>query len=159
MSKFNPLMWSKPRVIWRYGAAALSVGAALVLSRLPALHLQNAPSSLFLLAVMFSAWFGGVGPGLLAMVVSSVCFDYFFVPPMYSLTVKPEEMPRLATFVVSALFVGALGAAERSATESLRRTRDYLAETVQALQTTNEALQAESRERMQIENRLRRSEG
>jgi PAS domain S-box-containing protein len=159
MSKFNPLMWSKPRVIWRYGAAALSVGAALVLSRLPALHLQNAPSSLFLLAVMFSAWFGGVGPGLLAMVVSSVCFDYYFVPPMYSLTVKPEEMPRLATFVVSALFVGALGAAERSATESLRRTRDYLAETVQALQTTNEALQAESRERMQIENRLRRSEG
>src|SRR5271156_831051 len=159
MSKFNPLLGPKPSAIWRYGAAVLSVGAALIVSRLPALHLQNAPSSLFLLAVMFSAWFGGVGPGLLATVVSSVCFDYYFVAPMYSLVVKPEEIPRLASFVVSALFVGALGAAQRSATESLRSARDFLAETVQELQRTNEALQTESRERTQVEERLRRSEG
>jgi PAS domain S-box-containing protein len=159
MSKFNPLLGPKTSVIGRYGAAVLSVGAALILSRSPALHLQDAPASLFLLAVMFSAWFGGVGPGLLATAVSCVCFDYYFVPPMYSLLVKPEEIPRLATFIVSALFVGALGAAQQSATESLRRARDYLAETVQELQRTNQALLAESRERMQIENRLRRSEG
>jgi hypothetical protein len=31
-----------------------------------ALHLEAAPVSLFLCAVMLSAWFGGVGPGLLA---------------------------------------------------------------------------------------------
>jgi len=159
MSKFNPLLGPKPSVIRRYGAAVASVALALTLAQLPALHLQSAPASLFLLAVMFSAWFGGVGPGLLAAVVSSFCFDYYFVPPMYSLAVKPEEIPRFAVFIISALFVGALGAAQRNATESLRQARDFLAETVQELRRTNEALEAESRERTQIENRLRRSEG
>src|SRR5580693_5245114 len=122
MSKFNPLMWSKPRVIWRYGAAALSVGAALVLSRLPALHLQNAPVSLFLCAVMFSAWFGGVGPGLLATLFSGLAFYYSFLPPVDSFVTKPSQIPRFLIFVVSALFVGSLSVAQRRTTESLRRT-------------------------------------
>jgi C4-dicarboxylate-specific signal transduction histidine kinase len=157
MSRFNPLLWSKPPVIWSYGLAVLSVGAALIISRSPALHLQNAPVSLFLSAVIFSAWCGGVGPGLLAMGLSTLCFDYYFVPPTHSLFVKPEEMPRLAIFTVSALFVGALGAAQRSATESLKRARDDLKGTVKELQRSNEALQAESLERKQAEEALRQA--
>ena len=47
---------SKPPAIWSYGLAVLSVGAALIISRSPAIHLQNAPVSLFLSAVIFSAW-------------------------------------------------------------------------------------------------------
>jgi len=31
---------------------------------------EQSPVSLFLIAVMFSAWYGGLGPGLLSMVVS-----------------------------------------------------------------------------------------
>src|SRR5260370_35979209 len=61
--------------------------------------------------------------------------------------------------MVSALFVGALSVAQRSATESLRRARDDLKETVQELRSTNEALEAESRERERAEESLRRSEG
>jgi PAS domain S-box-containing protein len=61
--------------------------------------------------------------------------------------------------MTSALFVGALSVAQRSATESLRRARDELNVRLQEIQRTNEALRAESRERMQVENRLRRSEG
>jgi PAS domain S-box-containing protein len=159
MSRFNPLLWPKPPVIWSYGIAVLSVTVALTITRWPPLHLRDSPASLFLCVVMFSAWFGGVGPGLLAAAVSAVSFDYYFLLPTHSLFVRPDEIPRFAIFTVSALFVGALGAAQRSATESLRRARDYLTETVKELQRTNEALQAESRERMQVENRLRRSEG
>jgi PAS domain S-box-containing protein len=61
--------------------------------------------------------------------------------------------------MVSAVFVGSLTVAQRSATESLRRARDDLKVRVQEIQQTNQALQAESHERIQIENRLRRSEG
>src|ERR1700722_2594265 len=158
MSRFNPLLWSKPRVISSYGAAVLSVMAALLLSRWPALHLETAPASLFLCAVMFSAWLGGVGPGLLATVLSCLAFNYYFLAPVYSFAVKSAELPRLVVFAVSALIAGSLSAAQRSATESLRSARDYLTETVKELQRTNLALQAESRERMQIDDRLRRSE-
>ena len=159
MSRSYPLLWPKPPAIWGYGIAVLSVGAALVISRLPAIHLQDAPVSLFLCAVLLSAWFGGIGPGFLATALSALAFNYYFLPPIHSLGPKPDEIPRLVIFTVSALFVGSLSAAERSAIESFRRARDDLKKTVQELQNTNEALQAESDERQRAEEALRRSEG
>jgi C4-dicarboxylate-specific signal transduction histidine kinase len=60
--------------------------------------------------------------------------------------------------MVSALFVGSLGAAQRSATESLRRARDDLRGTVQELQRSNEALQTESLERKHAEESLREAQ-
>jgi len=158
MSRSNPLLWPKPPAIWSYGIAVLSVAAALIISRLPAVHLQDAPVSLFLCAVLLSAWFGGIGPGLLATALSALAFNYYFLPPIHSLGPKPDEIPRLVIFTVSALFVGSLSAAERSAIESLRRTRDDLRKTVQELQSTNEALQAESLERKHAEEARREAQ-
>src|ERR1700740_1849079 len=108
MSRFNPLLWPKPSAIWGYGIAILSVPAALIISRLRAVHLQDAPVSLFLCAVILSAWFGGIGPGLLATVLSALAFNYYFLPPIHSLTLKTDEIPRLVIFTVSALFFGRL---------------------------------------------------
>ena len=158
MSSLNPLLWSRPSATWGYGIAVLSVAAALTASRLPAIHLQDAPVSLFLCAVILSAWFGGVGPGLLATALSALAFSYYFLPPIHSLGPKPDEIPRLVIFVVSALFVGSLSAAQRSATESLRRASDDLKGTVKELQSTNEALEAESRERKRAEESLRQAQ-
>lgn len=158
MSRPNPLLWRKPSAIWSYWIAVLAVGLALAISRWPVLHLQEAPVSLFLCAIILSAWFGGVWPGLLATALSALAFYYYFLPPVYSLGAKPEEIPRLGIFFLSALFVGTLTVAQRSATESLRRARDDLKVRIQEIQLTNDALQAESRERIEIEDRLRRSE-
>src|SRR5256884_6245235 len=52
-------------------------------------------SDLFLCAVILSAWFGGIRPGLLATALSAPAFYYYFLPPIYSLGAKPGEMPRL----------------------------------------------------------------
>jgi len=158
MFRSNPLLWPKPPAIWSYWIAVLSVGAALILSRWPPLHLQDAPVSLFLCAVILSAWFGGVWPGLLATVLSAFAFYYYFLPPIHSLDAKPEEIPRLVVFMLSALFVGALSVAQRSATESLRRARDDLKGTVQELQKSNEALQTESLERKHAEEARREAQ-
>ena len=158
MSKFNPLLWRKPPAIWDFGIAVLSVIAALLIARWPPLHLEGAPASLFLCAVVMSAWLGGIGPGLLALVLSCLAFNYYFLEPRYSFAMKSDEIPRFVVFAVSALVAGSLSAAQSSATESLRSARDYLTETVKELQRTNNALQTESRERMQIEKSLRRSE-
>jgi PAS domain S-box-containing protein len=158
MSSSDPLLWRKPLLIWKYGIALLAVTAALAISRLPSFHLQTAPVSLFLCAVMVSAWLGGFGPGLFATVLSILAFNYYFLEPLYSLGVKPEEIPRAFVFVLSALFVGTLSAAQRSATESLKRTRDHLKDTVKELEKTNEIMQAESGERKRAEDQLQRSQ-
>src|SRR3977135_4035229 len=158
MARLNPLLWPKLPAIWSYWIAFISVAARLIISRWPTLYLQDAPVSLFLCAVILSAWFGGVWPGLLATALSALAFYYFFPPPIYSLNAKAEEIPRFAIFMVSALFVGSLTVAQRGATESLRRARDDLKGIVQELQRTNEVLQAASRERDRAEESLRRSE-
>ncbi|MCU1310461.1 MAG: sensor signal transduction histidine kinase protein [Candidatus Angelobacter sp.] len=158
MSRFNPFLWRRPPVILRYGIAVLSVTVALILSSWAALHLQAAPVSLFLSAVMLAAWFGGVGPGLLAVVFSVFVFYYYILPPIGLGAKAADEIPRLLAFTTSTLVVGLLSAAQRSATESLRRTRDDLKGSVQELEMTNLALQAESGERKEAENDLRRSQ-
>jgi len=106
MSRSTPFLWPKPRLIWGYGIAVLSVSGALIISRVPGLRLESAPVSLFLCAVMLSAWFGGIGPGLLATTLSDLAFYYYFLAPTHLLVAKPEELPRLVIFTVSALLVG-----------------------------------------------------
>ena len=151
--------WPKAREIWSYGIALLSVSSALVIAQWPPLRLETAPVSLFLGAIMITAWYGGIGPGLVATALSSFAFDYYFLPPIYSLVAKPGQIPRLIVFTLSAVFVGALSAAQRSATESLKRTRDVLREKVQELERSHEALHAESVERKHAEEALREAQG
>jgi PAS domain S-box-containing protein len=107
--------------------------------------------SLFLCAVIFSAWFGGVRPGLLAMALSVLAFDYYFLPPTYSLAVEITQLPRLLLFALLAFFVLSLSAAQKSATESLKQAHDDL-------KRNNKALQAEIVERKRLEDELRQRE-
>jgi signal transduction histidine kinase len=137
-----------------YGVAALSVTVALVVARWLDIHFVTAPVSLLLSAIMVSAWFGGVRPGLVAVGLSLLGFNYYFVPPPHSLAVEMREVPRLVIFGLSALFVGSLSAAQRSATESLRDARDDLGRTVRELRRSNEALLAENAERKRAEQAL-----
>jgi C4-dicarboxylate-specific signal transduction histidine kinase len=145
-------------VIWNYGIAVLSVAAVATISLWPSFHLQTAPASLFLCAILFGAWLGGAGPGLLATTLAAIVFYYYFLPPVHSFASKPEEIPRFVVFLVAALFIWSLSTAQKSATESLRRARDELKATVQQLRTTNQALQAESLERKHAEEELRQTQ-
>jgi len=116
-------------VFLNYGVPVLSVGATIVVARCLDVYLNAAPVSLFICAVMFSAWFGGFRPGLLATVLSILAFKYYFVPPIYSFAVETAEIPRAVVFALAAFFVGSLSAGQRSATEALQtseqRFRDY----------------------------------
>jgi two-component system sensor kinase FixL len=140
-----PQWWRKPPALLSYGLAVLSSISAIVVES----WLQSgATVSLFLCAIILSAWFGGIGPGLFASAISILSFRYFFLSPIYSLAVDVEHLPRIALFVLVSLFVGSLTAAQRSAAESLRDARDDL-------QKKNIALQAENIERKRREDKLR----
>jgi PAS domain S-box-containing protein len=144
----------KQPLILSYGVAVLSVIAALIITLWLRMELgqQSTPIvGLFLCAIMFSAWFGGFWPGVLAIALSLLTFVYYFETPFYSLAVDIKEIPRLLIFALSALFVGSLSAAQRSKAESLRRARDTLDGAVQELKQTNVALRAEIAERKRAE--------
>ena len=143
----------------RWGVAIVSVASAVILAQVLEHYWQSTPFvSLFLCAIMFSAWFGGFKPGLLAIALSVLAFDYYFLLPTHSLVPNLNELPRLVLFSIAALMVGLLSAAQRSATESLRRARDDLAAKVQELKSANEALHAENAERKLAEAALQKAQ-
>src|ERR1700730_7123383 len=135
MAKSSPPPWlSKQSAISRYMVAMLSVAVAAVAAQVLTifLHTEPIPSSM-ISAIMFAAWFGGCGPGLLAIVLALLAFHYYVVPPVNSFALKHnllslglQELPRLFLFSIAALFVVFLSSTQRRAVESLRRSRDDL---------------------------------
>jgi PAS domain S-box-containing protein len=152
------LLGYKPSRIGSYGIVLLSIGVALIISRWAYVQLKVSPGAFFICAVMLSAWFGGVWPGLLAAGLATFAFHYYFLPPTHALGLRPAELAKLLPFMLTTNLVALLSAAQRSAKEAVRRTSDELKETVQNLMRTNEALHSESREREQAEKRMGRSE-
>lgn len=71
-----------------YGVALLSVALALGINLKLSPYLDATPTPPFFAAVMVSAWYGGLGPGLLATAVSTVVINYFFVEPVYALSIS-----------------------------------------------------------------------
>ena len=105
MPQSHPHLLPTPPVMLCYAVAALSLTAALIIARWLEINLHTAPVSLFLCAVMLSAWFGGIGTGLLAPPLSVLAFAYYFVPPISSFAVEGKEIPRFLIFVLSALYI------------------------------------------------------
>src|SRR3569623_2298216 len=100
----------------RYGVAALAVGVALVVKLLlgPWITAQS-PFLLLAGAVVVGAWFGGLGPGLLATVLGAFGADYFFLPPEGSFTGAGVAFLPLLLFSLQGLLISSLVEALRSA--------------------------------------------
>ena len=92
-----------------------SIAAVFVLTMLATRYVQIDVSAVYLAAVMFSAWRGGLGAGLLATALSAVLGAFFFFPPAYSLEVYGEDLLQLGVFTLAALIISSLSAARERA--------------------------------------------
>jgi signal transduction histidine kinase len=115
------------------------------------------PSTLVLAAVVIAAWFGGMGPGLLAALIATVAIEYFVISPG-SFEPALSQVPRLIVFLLLALLSGWGSAARRRAEESLKTAYDEMEARVRRrtaeLQKTNQQLHAEISERRRAEEAL-----
>ncbi|MEV7553396.1 sensor histidine kinase KdpD [Amycolatopsis sp. NPDC089917] len=76
----------------------------------------------YVLATVLVALIGGLGPALLAAVVSAGLLNFFFTPPLYNLTVhEPRNVITLVAMVLVAILVAAVvDTAARRATQAAR---------------------------------------
>jgi K+-sensing histidine kinase KdpD len=81
---------------------------------------------LFDLAIVVTTWYAGVGPAVLAVVLSAAFYNYFFTEPLYSFEVSNEDLPRFFLFTVSAAIVAWFVAVRRRIESDLRHARDNL---------------------------------
>jgi PAS domain S-box-containing protein len=74
----------------------------------------------YLLAVLFVAMVWGVWPGRTSAVLAMLCFDYFFLPPLYSLYIsEPQNWIALLAFLIAASMVGHLSTRAKRRSEQV----------------------------------------
>lgn len=122
------------------------------------LGLEHPPAP-FLAAILLCGWYTGTGPAILAVVLSTVAFDFLFLPPLYSLDLRPQHSPYLLVFLSFAVLAAWFSAARQRSARLLEEARNELEERVAArtaeLQRVNRDLQVEIAERARTEAELR----
>src|SRR6202166_5077067 len=111
----------------RYGMAALSVavalGGALLLERF---HFRDVADPLFLLAIAVTVWYAGIGPAILAVVLSGLADTYFFIEPIYTFYITRDDLPHFVIFVLFASLLTGFAAVRRRVERDLVQARDDL---------------------------------
>jgi len=113
--------------ILRYGFSVVSVAVALgVALALQRYQFRDVDLPVLTVAIAFTTWYAGAGPSVLAVLLSSICFDYFFTEPLYSLDISSRDLPYFFIFVAWAAIVASFSAVRRRIEDNLRQTRDSL---------------------------------
>ena len=113
--------------IFRYGLAAVSValalGMALLLQRY---NFRGVEFPLFLFAIAVSVWYAGLWPGVLAVVLSSLAFNYYFTEPRYTFYVARVDVPYYVVFILFASLLAWFSTIRRRVEQELLQSRDEL---------------------------------
>ncbi len=111
----------------RYGLAILSVGVALGASLLLDHFHFRVPSALLLLfAVAISSWYAGAGAAVLAAILSTISFYWYFVEPVRTIYISRSQIPYFVIFTAFAALLSRFGTFRQHAEADLRRTHDQL---------------------------------
>src|SRR3984957_2155347 len=141
--------------IFPAGLAVALVTAALGLTLLLQSVVSTAGYLFFYTAVVTSAWFGGKWSGALAVILSAIAVEYYFMAPIHSFGLNRESLPIFIEFSASALVVGWFSAWRKQAEAELQYARDGLQMRVEErtaeLKQTNRQLVAEMAERKRAE--------
>ena len=112
--------------ILRYGIAVLSVAIAIGLDLLLLRHFE-AVLTPFLFAVAATVWYAGIRPGVLAIVLSVLSLNYFFLHSFFSFSpISYADLVYLAFCIFCALAVGWVSAVRQRTEQELRRAREEL---------------------------------
>jgi PAS domain S-box-containing protein len=127
MARLNLELQIARSPVLRYGLAVLSasvaLGGSLLLERF---HFRNVADPLFLFAIAIAVWYAGIGPAILAVVLSALADTYFFIEPLYTLYITRDDLPHFVIFVLFALLLTGFAAVRRRVEQDLVHARDDL---------------------------------
>src|SRR3984893_10882747 len=129
--------------ILRYGLSVVCVAIALGLSlTLQYLQFRDVEAPLFALSIAIATWYAGNGPAVLAILLSTAFFDYFFTEPFYSFEISTKDLPYFFIFVIWGTIFASFAAVRRHIEDSLRQAREELAKRAAELEAANKELES-----------------
>ena len=116
-ARFLPQVNTRQNVAWRYGGAIL-LSLAFIAFRwlLGRVFDDGVPFAVLFIPIALSAFYGGLGPGLVSVLTTISLADYFLIPPLYTIGL-PDTRAVIYTllFSISGLVISALGEIGRNA--------------------------------------------
>ena len=105
LERWSPDGWAlRPTTLRAYVVAVLLIaGSLLVVWMFRAWFGGNVPYLQFFPAILIAAWYGGLGPGTLATVLSALAATYFFLPPPGLAVGGVPDVMSLGFFVATGL--------------------------------------------------------
>ncbi|MEW6496921.1 MAG: PAS domain S-box protein, partial [Cyanobacteriota bacterium] len=120
-------MLNVPRsLILRYIVAVLAIALALGLTSWLWPVIKPNASLLFFAAVMFSAWYGGLGAGLLSTVLATLAIIYFFESPIHAFEMNLADILRVGIFVLVSLLISSLNGLRQQTEKALRKREEQI---------------------------------
>lgn len=111
----------------RYAFSVAATAVAFLLTVIIAGLIGRGMFSLAVVAVVLSAWYGGLGPGLLSASLSGAGITYVLLEPKYSFAITgPEELIQLIVFGLVSVLMSQLSEARYRAENELRRRSEQL---------------------------------
>ena len=134
--------------LFRYGYAfAAALTASLICGGLEHFAGHGGTYVVLLLAVVFSAWYCGVGPSIVATILGLVGTMFGFIPWFHSFrSTDPSEAVGTLAFLLSSIIVVMLGESRRRQNEALQQAQGELELKVQERTTDLEVLNRNLRE-------------
>jgi len=127
-------------VLLRYGAALVIWGATTLLLLGLKPFLARGIMVLYIPGVMISAWYGGLGPGLLATVLSVATTAYLFLDPAGSFVIQSaDDIAELVVFSLVALLTSILNTAQKKAQQDLMESQAKVRLVFDVTRAANEA--------------------
>lgn len=128
----------------RYGTAIASVAGALtVLLFLQYSHVRNPYGMVFLAAIAISFWYGGNGPGILAVILCSLGLNAFLHSPRGWFHVATYDLPLFCVYFLLIICIYRFTLSRRRAERLLEQTRDHLEAEVVSRTTEHARISAE----------------
>jgi PAS domain S-box-containing protein len=127
MAQHTPSISRDLPAIPRYGLAvtsvAIALGTALLLERN---QFHGVEFPLFLFSIAITVWYAGLWAAVLAVVLSSLAFNYYFTEPRYTFYVARVDIPYYVVFILFALLLTWFSTIRRRVEQQLRQSRDEL---------------------------------
>ncbi len=121
-----PRLSSRARTVIQSVGALGAVGLdTLVCSRLVGVN-PTTVGFIYLVTILIIATKWGLAEAILASVLATACYNFFFLPPLYTFTIAdPQNWVALFTFLIASLLTSRLSErAKRRAAEALRRQQE-----------------------------------
>ena len=133
-----------PKAVSHYGLAIVSVVMALGITL--SLEPYNTLRTPFLYAaILITTWFGGIGPGLLAVALATLALGYYFDPFHRSQAAEIIDLPLVVSFSLLALLITWVSAKRKGIQEALKQKNEELQQTLLKLKETQQELLMQSK--------------